>query len=606
MKTYLFFILIFAASSFSFATTPIENLPTKMQYIQENVRHTLKDSALYKIQSWASQNNLSQYTTNGILPYEILLTDSSLEKSILITSNRRTNAEYTNHIYNHKSGYLLQIKTKDQQFALFLLRHSESEAQKIFEYFRDDSVVTKKTSSRFPASETASGGSGSSSPRTSRQSSSTATTSGPASQSVAEYAYAFASSSKACVMGAVEGVTGLAEPFRQAGRSLVSLTQDPGAWWDRSISDTADFMENMADFKAFANRQIEGFTSKTPEEKSSLYCGFLSGGVAVGAALKVSKIGLTERLAASSQKGLASLGVEATTALSSMKEIISGLSSRSAATVNAAIQKAAQLNITPEIATQLQRALGIYPVNKQLAKIVDGLVNVIENGGTNLALQTDAMNALIKFGKSATGGWTKGYISRVTGETIPDLAWNYKLPDSVRMLAYEATKEINIANNFASPGVYVTSAELSAKNTIGFLGKTYKDLPATKSYNAHFIENNFKTLSNEAKNSIYASLNSGKGIPQEFIAQYVETASITNANYVRGVLERTGFIYDTSRTQVGRVIVYTNPKTGSTVRLADDVPAGKYLRTYTAEETAQLKAAITGEKKSYSIDRNRQ
>ncbi len=127
---------------------------SKMSYFSESKKYELSETAKNKIEMWAAKNNLQIYSTTGLLPFEMLLTDSKLEKTILVTANRRTNVEFTNQIYNHKSGFLLQLKAHNQQFALFLLRHNKKEALDAFNFLSEQSDTEKKKS-RQPASELA-------------------------------------------------------------------------------------------------------------------------------------------------------------------------------------------------------------------------------------------------------------------------------------------------------------------------------------------------------------------------------------------------------------------------------------------------------------------
>lgn len=590
-------ILLYLLMSYSFPCSALiqpENMNPKMSYFSESKKYELSETAKNKIEMWAAKNNLQIYSTTGLLPFEMLLTDSKLEKTILVTANRRTNVEFANQIYNHKSGFLLQLKAHNQQFALFLLRHNEKEALNAFNFLSEQSDTEKKKS-RQPASELARSGA-----NTSKSSAGTTTTQ----QSAKEFAYAFADSSKSCVIGLFQGVNGLADPFVQAGRSTLSLAQDPAAWWDRSVNSATDVMENLANFKEFAKSKVDGFIAKTPNEKSNIYCSFVGGGAALGAASKISKLGSIGQVSASAEKGMMSLGTETVSSWVTMKEIISGLESKIPAEVSAAVRKAAEFKLTPEAAGKLQSVLGISGINGQMALIAERLEKIITSSN-NLVLQTDAMNALVAYGKSTSGGWVKGYVGRLMSEMLPSLSGNYLLPDSVRKIAYEASKDIYKTHNWTGMDAFVSSAELRSKDMVSFLGKSHQELLPAQSSNAAFVERNFINFPNEAKSKIYSSLNSGKGIPEQYQAQYVESASIPNANYVMSVLRNTGFTYSPNYKLNEGTSVFTNAKTGSKVFLADDVMPGQSLRNYTPDEIAQLKEAMTQAKKIVTITSNK-
>jgi hypothetical protein len=230
--------------------------------------------------------------------------------------------------------------------------------------------------------------------------------------------------------------------------------------------------------------------------------------------------------------------------------------------------------------------------NSLILSGVDKLADSVRAG--DVEVQVAAMNALAKYGKANSGNYAPGVVGRGTLKAIKDLYQDYSLPDSVRKIAFE---ELNVANKslgFESLPAFETSQALRAKDTVGFLGKTHKEIGHAGESAARRVESVFPDQPVEVKKQIYEHLIAGKGIPAAHQSEFVAKANLKNINSLEE-LKFLGFHSAEGGKSMPNVVIWSNDK-GAQV-IVHNPPFGSKVTPYSADDIVKMKEAILKNKR---------
>ncbi len=586
----------------------VENFPIEMRYLSESKKRSFSEVTRARISAWAEQNKKQSYFSDK-LPTEGFITDKSLDTMILVSPNRRVNPEYLNRAYSHRGGKLIHVESAGDQIAIYMVGASDSEAVAALGFFRNANQAalgSKAGAGRVPASEVVSG-----------SASSRSGSGGGAGDG--GYGYALVDSFEMCAVGVKDGAEGvLVKPFTMAWGSLKSLSRNPSAWWDRSVKEMNEVVDTVKNFGDFASRKWADFKAKPAAEKSRFYCSFVGGPAALGAVSKIAKVNSAATGAASagnaevsastrtggagsaetsasvrvspkhSSGGAGSLIDQA--AVSFMDDIAKGLSSGVESQIAAALNKIKDFK-GYQFSEEFWSSAGTGNINRKMVEVTDQLHRLMKSGGLTESMKVQVAEAYVHYGRSASGGWTKGYIGRALADDLPSAVSNYAIPDAARRVLHEALNSQSAALGFGGPQPFVAGAVLKAKDTIGFLGKTNAELTWKQQSAAHSVQHYFGEHAQAVQRTLYATLESGRALPAQYVKEMASKASIDNRNGLTSLLQTAGF---TKRLEGGR-LVYTHPETKSQISMVPDesLMVGTRLRSYTPEEISVIRAAIS-------------
>ena len=207
-------------------------IPAAMKYFAEKRQYSLNHANTLYLQSLATSKGLEFYPKTPNLLIDALISDSKLEKGILISANSKTNPEFLDRIYQHQDGFFFQIQMQGQQLALFFYGYSEDQVQNTFVQIRKELLISKKIEVFFPEARA------NSSEVAEAKSSSNIPSSNPSQSPVATHAYALGESFIGCGKGVVEGLNSIArfpwDATVSAVKGAQAWRQDPTAFWARS------------------------------------------------------------------------------------------------------------------------------------------------------------------------------------------------------------------------------------------------------------------------------------------------------------------------------------------------------------------------------------
>ena len=214
--------------------------------------------------------------------YDLVLTDNSLKKSILISLNARLSEENLNRYFQFERGILVHKKINGIQRALFFYGFKLDDVEEVLHGFtlriaNKDSI---SKSSRSTASEMIPSGPVREDSITSSQSQ--------------DLDYALGESFKSCYLeGVPEGIyAATVKPFTMAWGSLKSLRRSPSAWWNRSVDEWENFKERLEKFRI--SESFKSFNSLPPREKSKIACSIFGGIGGAGVLNKVAQKAVVE------------------------------------------------------------------------------------------------------------------------------------------------------------------------------------------------------------------------------------------------------------------------------------------------------------------------
>lgn len=586
----------------------VENFPIQMRYLSEQKKRVFSDVTKARLNAWASQSGKVVYYSDK-LPAEGFITDAAMKSITLVSPNRRVNPEFLNRVFAHRGNQLLHIESAGDQVAIYLVGAKEADAIALFDFFKNAEVASGSvpaTGGRAPASETVTGGG---------PAGGSDSTSNTGEQS---YGYALVESFESCALGVKQGAEGvIITPFTMAWGSVKSLYRNPSAWWDRSVKEANAVVDTVKTFNEFAARTWAGFKSKTSAEKSQLYCSFVGGPAALGAVAKVAKISSTSSSAASAGSAEVSTSSKISPLHSSggagsvvdqlavnfMDDVAKGLSSGVEIKIAAALQKIKNFKGT-QFSEEFVNSVGIVQLNNKVLDITLQLDRLMKSSAVSEAAKVQIAQAYVHYGKVASGGWTKGPIGRLLSDFLPDAVGNPSIPDAARRILHQAQIELYRANGFGTVGAFETGAVLKAKDTIGFLGRMRSELSPRQTASVGSIEYYFASQPPAVQKAIFASMESGRGVPQVYLKEMATKATLANKNSLVGTLHSAGFVATPS--QRGNLITYTHPESKSQIIMTTtkNLSAGMPLRGYSPQEVNRIRAAISQPGGRYTITNN--
>lgn len=442
-----------------------------------------------------------------------------------------------------------------------------------------------------------------------------------------------------CIVGTFKGAWdstgGLVTMVAKGGYKLIRhpIRTTVGIWGDakKAWDVTKSF---VTDFSNVASRLYKNFEQLDPKTRSELSCrivsaigvgalvAYFTAGTGAPAALaKIAKafeslesipkfgavlkpLRIASRTKALSEARAAEIAAEATelatagSAVSAsegfprLTSAVKQLSSRSKDVQLRAIKEIGDLKINMNSISWGRPVTG--QVNGKLMGAVDELIKLIQTT-KDVEVQTAAMDALKKYASANSYSYTRGFLGRRAPEALEDLYRDYELPEGIRKAAYDEMSMAYKAVGFGERAPFQSSAALRARDTVDFLGKTYRELTAQQQSAVNWVRSYFGAQSQENKVIVFQSLAKGDGVPKQFIGEIVNGLRLESSNDLYPLAEL-GF----KSKYVGPRQIWTNNSTGAKI-VVDNTQSALLATHYTEADTAGMKTAIL-EGKSYTIE----
>lgn len=272
----------------SYGSPNVQSLPTTMKYFAESIQYELSEQTQVRLDVIAAGTGLTLYRQKRSRRLDAILTNSDVNKAILVSVNRRVNPEYLNRIFAHPDGYLLHTTVGQQQVALFFYGFKMSEVRTAARLrYRHASVGW---SSILINAARASNESVSTQPQatTSRAAKTLTNNTSPLHQVL------LGDGTPSCGNGIRQGFIDASwAPIlavKDGGASLYSLAATPKAWWQKSVRDLKQIGAALTNFGEIFKREYAAFLKKNQDEKDDVICKMLGPGLVGGAFAKAAKL----------------------------------------------------------------------------------------------------------------------------------------------------------------------------------------------------------------------------------------------------------------------------------------------------------------------------
>jgi hypothetical protein len=263
-----------------------------MQFVTTKSHDTLERELKLGFSQLVSEANLylvyKPKDVGYVVAYDLVATEYSLKRAILLLSDRRVQKEYASGVYKHEKGCFAEFQFGSQYASLFFLGFTEPEVQNLVESYRLRSTAKQKSQkNRSPASDEAS---------------LIEVSSGPAGSSsgskeflalTKKFSYAFGNYAKKCVYGIINGInelgkTFLVDPLVSAAYTVLS----PSAAWDSTVRNWEQVTDKLENFEETVSKTYTDFSSLPEAEKSAIYCSYIGGGGVGALATKAAAKGI--------------------------------------------------------------------------------------------------------------------------------------------------------------------------------------------------------------------------------------------------------------------------------------------------------------------------